>query len=134
MGRIGREGLRRRRGYLKGEVEVVCRNILYSCNLDTLLISTYVYNEAYLQQVKPCTKIGSMSCDCLNAALCNNECYTSPGLIYISHTIRPFLPTIFTTLVPYRLLKYQLCASPLTCNPYGVGTSANPGLATGCRT
>lgn len=33
---------------------------------------------------------------------------------------------------PYLLLKYQLKASPFTSSAYGVGTSASPGLATGC--
>ena len=33
----------------------------------------------------------------------------------------------------YLLLKYQLNASEFTSLPKGVGTSPNPGLATGCR-
>ena len=77
-------GLRRLRGCLMRDAEVACMNILYSCNLDTLSKSTYVYNYAYLQQTKSCPRIGSMSCNCLNAALCNNECYTSLGLFYVS--------------------------------------------------
>lgn len=34
---------------------------------------------------------------------------------------------------PYLLLKYQLKANALISVLYGVGTSPNPGLATGCR-
>ena len=91
-----------------------------------------VYIQAYLQQAKPCPKTGSMNCDYLNATLCNSECYTSLGVLYIFQPTRHFLR--YLTSLVYRLLKYQLCANPLTCNPYGVGTSANPGLTTGCRT
>ena len=32
----------------------------------------------------------------------------------------------------YLLLRYQLNASPFCSRLYGVGTSASPGLATGC--
>lgn len=73
--------------------------------------------------------------------LCLSKCramqqwvlYKPWNIVHLSTNKALFIHYL-TPLLPYRLLKYQLCANPLTCNPYGVGTSANPGLATGCRT